>query len=373
MPPNVSRKPARAARRRFLIAGAAGAASLALPAVSRAQAVQWRIQSAWPPRDIFHEFAVEYARSVEAMTGGRFRLDVVAGGSVVPPFQAADAVHGGIIDGAHGSAALWYNKHKACSLFGTPPSFGWDSNGFIAWFYYGGGEALYRELVNGVLKLDLVGFLSFPMPTQPLGWFKTEIGSGRDLRGLRYRAFGLSAELFRAMGAAVTMLPGGDLAPAIDRGVLDATEANNPTAAVQLGLPEVSKVYMTGGHHLPAAAFEIVFNKRKFDALPAEVRAILRHASLSASSDQLWQALGRYAKDFEEIRKRGVRVVKSGGRLLDDQLAAWDQVIAERSKEPFFARVVASQKAWVKRTGPYLQANNLDSEALAQAWRHHFG
>ena len=353
-------------RRRFVLATGVGAAAVAAPQVSRAQGARWRIQSAWPPRDIFHEFALDYARRVESMTGSRLRLDVVAGGSVVPPFQAADAVHGGIIDGAHGSAALWHNKHKACSLFGTPPSFGWDSNSFIAWFYYGGGEALYRELVNDILKLELVGLLSFPMPTQPLGWFRKPISSGDDLRGVRYRATGLSAELFRAMGAAVITLPGGDL-------VLDAAESNNPTADLQLGLPDVSKVYMMGGHHLQAAAFEVIFNKRKFDALPAEVKAILRHALFSASSDQLWQAHARYSKDFDEIKKRGVEVVKVGPKLLDEQLAAWDRVIAECAKERFFAKVIASQKAWVKRTGPYLQANNLDSDALAHAWRHHFG
>ena len=274
---------------------------------------------------------------------------------------------------AHGSAALWYNRHKACALFGTPPPFGWDSQSFIAWFYYGGGEALYKELVNGILKLDLIGLLSFPMPAQPLGWFRNAVGSGDDLRGVRTRAAGLSAEVFRALGAAITTLPGSDVAAAIDRGVLDATESNNPSADLQLGLPEVSKTYMMAGHHHQAAAFEIIFNKRKFDALPAELKAILRHAVLSASSDQLWQAHARYAKDFDEIGKRGVSIVKASPKLLEDQLKAWDQVLAERAKEPFFAKVIASQKAWVKRTGPYRQASNLDSDALSQAWRHYFG
>jgi TRAP-type mannitol/chloroaromatic compound transport system substrate-binding protein len=372
----------RTARRRFLLAaGTAGAGLLAMPQISRAQGATqgttqgtiWRVQSAWPPRDIFHEFAVDYARRVEAMSGGRLRIDMVAGGSVVPPFQAADAVHAGILDGAHGSAALWYHRHRACALFGTPPPFGWDSQSFVAWFYYGGGEALYQELVNGILRLDLIGFLSFPMPAQPLGWFRKDIRSADDLRGVRTRTAGLSAEVFRALGAAVIMLPGSDVAAAIDRGVLDATESNNPSSDLQLGLPEVSKTNMMGGHHHQAAAFEVVFNKRSFDALPAELKAILRHALLSASSDQLWQAHARYAKDFDEIGKRGVSVVKAGPTLLEDQLKAWDQVIAERSKEPFFAKVIASQKEWVKRTQAYIQTNNLDSVALEKAYKHFFG
>jgi TRAP-type mannitol/chloroaromatic compound transport system substrate-binding protein len=171
----------------------------------------------------------------------------------------------------------------------------------------------------------------------------------------------------------VTQLPGTDIAAAIDRGVLDATDSNNPSADLQLGLPAVAKVYMMGGHHQPVEAFELLFNKSKFDALPGELKEILRQASFAASSDQLWRAYDRYARDFDEIGRRGVKVVKAGPKVLEDQLRAWDRVLEGLAKERFFARVIASQKAWAKRTGAYLQANNLDSEALARAYRHHFG
>jgi TRAP-type mannitol/chloroaromatic compound transport system substrate-binding protein len=243
----------------------------------------------------------------------------------------------------------------------------------LAWFQQGGGKDFYKELTQDIMGLNVVGFMGFPMPAQPLGWFRKDIRSADDLRGVRTRAAGLSAEVFRALGAAVITLPGADVAAAIDRGVLDATESSNPSSDLLLGLPEVSKTYMMGGHHHHAAAFEVVFNRRAFDALPAELKAIVRHALLSASSDQLWRAHARYAQDFDEIGRRGVSVVKAGPRLLEDQLRAWDQVIAERSKEPFFAKVVASQKAWVKRTAPYRQASSLDSEALSHAYRHYFG
>ena len=373
MPSDIARKPTIAARRRFLLTAGTAAATVAMPHVTIAQTVNWRIQSAWPSRDLFHEFAVDYAKKVEAMTGGRLKIDVLSAGSVVPPFQSSDAVHGGIIDGSHGVAGFRYNKHKANALFGAPPSFGWDSQGFLAWFYYGGGEELYKELLNDILKLNLVGILYFPMPTQPLGWFRKEIKSGDDFRGVRYRSSDLSTEIFNTLGIEVTMLPSGDIASAIERGVLDATESNNPSTGLQLGLPDVSKLYMTGSHHRQVEAFEIVFNKAKFDALSSEFRAVLRQAAFSASSDQLWYAYTRYARDFEEIKKRGVNIIKTSPRVLEDQLKAWDQVIAERSKEPFFAKVIASQKAWVKYTGPYLQTNNLDSDALSAAYRHFFG
>jgi TRAP-type mannitol/chloroaromatic compound transport system substrate-binding protein len=361
-------------RRKFLLAaGATGAATVAMPQVSRAQTVTWKYQSTWPTKDIFHDFAVDYAKKVNEMSGGRLKLDVLAAGAVVPAFQMADAVHSGILDAGHGVCAYWYGKHKAYSLFGTPPSFGWDAHGFLGWFYYGGGEQLYKELVNDTLKLNLVGVLYFPMPTQPLGWFKKEMKSGDDFKGMKYRTVGLSADLFKELGASVTILPGGEIVPAMDRGLLDSAEFNNPSSDILLGFPDVSKFFMVGSHHQQMEAFEVIFNKAKHDALPAELKAILRYAAFAASTDQLGQAYDRYSKDLEEIKKRGVNVIKSPPKLLDDQLAAWDKVIAAQSAEPFFKKVIESQKAWVKRTSAYLLVNNLDTNELAKAYKHFFG
>jgi TRAP-type mannitol/chloroaromatic compound transport system substrate-binding protein len=361
-------------RRKFLLAaGAAGAATVAMPQVSRAQTVTWKYQSTWPTKDIFHEFAADYAKKVNDMSGGRLRLDVLAAGAVVPAFQMADAVHSGVLDAGHGVCAYWYGKHKAYSLFGTPPSWGWDAHGFLGWFYYGGGEDLYKELVNNILKLNLTGVLYYPMPTQPLGWFKKEMKTGDDFKGMKYRTVGLSADLFKELGAAVTILPGGEIVPAMDRGLLDAAEFNNPSSDILLGFPDVSKFFMLGSHHQQAEAFEIIFNKQKHDALPPELRAILRNAAFAATADQYAMAHDRYSKDLEAIKKRGVNVMKTPDKLLSDQLNAWNKVIAEQSKEPFFAKVAASQKDWAKRTGAYTLVNPLDTAALEKAYMHFQG
>jgi TRAP-type mannitol/chloroaromatic compound transport system substrate-binding protein len=360
------------ARRQLLLAGGAGVVALATPQVSRAQTARWRMQSAWAPRETFHEFAVDYAKKVEAMSGGRLKLDVAAGGSVVPPFQMSDAVHSGILDGGCGLAEFRQNRHKASALFGAPPSFGWDSQGFLAWFYYGGGEALYTELL-GILRLNLVGLLCYPMPTQPLGWFRKEIAGAADLGGLRFRASGLAAEVLGALGAIITALPSGDVVAAMGRGVLDATDASSPATDLALGYPDAAKHFLIGSHLRQAAALEIVFNKTKFDALARELKVILRQAAFSASSDQLWSNQARTSKDFDEISKRGVKIARTSPDLLMAELKAWDQVIAEHSKEPFFAKVIASQKAWVKRTVPAVQLINLDSAALRAAYRHFIG
>jgi TRAP-type mannitol/chloroaromatic compound transport system substrate-binding protein len=341
-------------RRKFLKAGAtavAGAATVAMPQVVKAQeAVVFKFQSTWPSKDIFHEFAQDYVNRVNTMTGGRLKLDLLPAGAVAKAFEVQDAVVAGTLDGGHGVCAYWYGKHKAYSLFGTPPAWGWRANQMIGWMKYGGGQELYNELVQQVLGLNLVGFLTGPMPTQPLGWFKTPVETAEAFNGLKYRTVGLSADLFKELGAAVTILGGGEIVPAMDRGLLEAAEFNNPSSDRVLGFPDVSKDYMLQSYHQAAECFEIIFNKTKFDALAPELQAIVQYAAESASADMSWKAMDRYSKDLAAMKAdQGVKTHKTPDAVLQAQLAAWDKVIAAQSQEPFFAKIVESQKAWVKR------------------------
>jgi TRAP-type mannitol/chloroaromatic compound transport system substrate-binding protein len=341
-------------RRQFLkgsaVAAAAGAATFAMPNVARAQdAATFKFQSTWPAKDIFHEYAADFVSRVNEMAGGRLKLELLAAGSVAKAFEVQDAVLAGTLDGGHGVCAYWYGKHKAYSLFGTPPAWGWRANQMIGWMKYGGGQDLYNELVQTVLGLNLVGFLTGPMPTQPLGWFKKEVTSADDLKGIKYRTVGLSADLFKEMGAAVTIMGGGEIVPAMDRGLLDAAEFNNPSSDKLLGFADVSKNYMVQSYHQAAECFEIIFNKAKFDALAPELQAVIKYAAESSSSDMSWKAMDRYASDLAALKEAGVKVSKTPDAVLQAQLAAWDTVIAAQSAEPFFAKVVESQKAWVKR------------------------
>jgi TRAP-type mannitol/chloroaromatic compound transport system substrate-binding protein len=339
--------------RRSFIKGAAAAsvaAAVAAPTVVKAQdAIVWKFQSTWPAKDIFHEFAQDYVNRVNEMSAGKLKLDLLAAGSVAKAFEVQDAVLAGTLDGGHGVCAYWYGKNKAYSLFGTPPAFGWRANQMLGWFKYGGGQALYDELVQQVLGLDLVGFLTGAMPTQPLGWFKKPVESVDDFKGLKYRTVGLSADLNNELGAAVTIMGGGEIVPAMDRGLLDAAEFNNPSSDKLLGFPDVSKAYMLQSYHQSAECFEIIFNKTKYDALPAELQSILRYAAESSSSDMTWKAMDRYSTDLAALKEAGVEVHRTPDTLLDAQLAAWDKVIGSLSADPFFAKVIESQKAWVKR------------------------
>jgi TRAP-type mannitol/chloroaromatic compound transport system substrate-binding protein len=365
-----------AGRRSFLRTLAAGgaaagittAATLAAPNVSRAQTVTWRFQSTWPQKDIFHEFAQDYTKRVNDMTGGRLRLTLLPAGAVVGAFQMQDAVHAGTLDGGHGVTAYWYGKNKAFSLFGTAPPFFGDANQLLGWYYYGGGEALYEELLSS-LRLNVVPFLTGPMPTQPLGWFNKPIKGPEDLKNLKYRTVGLSADLFHAMGAAITILPGGDIVPALERNLLDGAEFNNPSSDRLLGFPDVAKAYMVQSYHQNVECFEIMFNRTKLKALPDEQQAILRYAAESASSDMFWKLQDRYTKDLEEMRKQGVRTYRTPRSVLDAQLKAWDKIIDDLSADPFFRKVIDSQRAWARRVGGFF----LDYQSpVAPAYNHYF-
>lgn len=331
-------------------ATAAGAATLGLPMIARAaEPITLKFQTTWLVDDIFYEYARDYGRIVNDMSGGRLRLSVLPAGAVAGTLHMQDAVNSGDIDGGH-SVATWYDKNKAYSLFGTPPAFGWDSNAMLGWMKYGGGQELYDELVRKILKLNLVGFITGPMPNQPMGWFKKEVKSAADLKNIRYRTAGLAVEVMQEMGVEVVTLGSADIVPAMKRGALDAAEFNNPSSDRALGFQEVAKTYMLRSFHQAAECTEILFNRTKYESLPKDLQAILRYAAEALSADMAWKAMDRYSKDLQALEKKwGVKVVETPEPILKAQLRAWDKVIARLSKDPFSARVIESQRAWNKR------------------------
>jgi len=362
-------------RRRFLKTGAlaagSAAATLAMPQVSRAQTVTLKMQGSWGAKDVFNEMAQDYVARVHAMAGDRLRIDYLVGGAVVHPFQVQDGVHGGQIDGAHTVTVYWYSKHKAASLFGTGPVFGFNANEGLGWIHRGGGRELFNELLTDIMKLNIVSFFVMPMPTQPLGWFKKPIKSAADLKGLKYRTVGLAANLMQAMGLAVAQLPGGEIVPAMERGVIDAFEFNNPTSDRRFGAQDVAKYYMLGSHHQATEYFEIMFNKAKFNSLAKEQQAILQYGAEAVSSANEWKSQDYYSKDLQElIEKDKVTVLRTPQDVFDAQIKAWDGLIAELAQDPFMKKVMDSQKAWVKRVVYY---NLLNATDYKGAYEHHFG
>jgi len=365
-----SKSPAQ--RRRFLktaSAGAVGATALAAPMVSVAQTTSLRFQSTWPSKDIFHEYAQDFAKKVNDMAGGRLKIEVLPSGAVVPAFQLLEAVSKGTLDGGHGVIAYHYGKNSALALWGSGPAFGMDPNMVLAWHYYGGGKELVAEIYKS-LNMDVQSFLYGPMPTQPLGWFKKPVAKVEDMKGLKFRTVGLAVDVFTELGAAVNPLPGGEIVPALDRGLIDAAEFNNASSDRALGFPDVSKTCMLQSFHQSGEQFEILFNGPKYKALNAELKAIIDYAVQAASADMSWKAIERNSQDYIELKKVGVKFYKTPDAVLRAQLEAWDKTIAKKSTEnPFFQKVLDSQKAFAERAGQWQNDYYVD---FKMAYNHYF-
>ena len=348
-----------AGRRKFFgkAATAAVAAPIAgFPMISVAQTpVALKMQGSWGANEIFSEMAQAYVTRVNEMAGGRLKLEYLPAGAVVKPFEIIDAVSKGVLDGGHHVSGYWYGKNKSASLFGTGPVSGATPEIGLSWIHAGGGQQLWDKL-TAKMNLNVVGFFSFPMPSQPLGWFKkTPPKKAAELKGFKYRTIGLAADLLQEMGMAVAQLPGGEIVPAMQRGVIDAFEFNNPTADMRFGAQDVAKYYSMGSFHQAQEFFEIVFNKDKFNALAPDLKAILRYAAEAASTASTAIAHLNYSRDLQElIVKHKVVVSRTSDDVYRGQLAAWDKVTAKLETEvDMFKEINDSFKAWSKRVGFY--------------------
>ncbi len=362
-------------RRKFLksaTAAAVGSTALAAPALAQTPAVtSLRFQSTWPSKDIFHEYATDFAKKVNDMTGGELKIEVLPAGSVVPAFGLLDAVSKGTLDGGHGVLGYNYGKQNALALWNSGPAFGMDANMLLAWHKYGGGQDLLTKLYASIGG-NVVSFLYGPMATQPLGWFKKPITKTADFKGLKFRTNGRAIDLFTAMGAAVNALPGGEIVPAMDRGLLDGAEFNNATSDRLLGFADVSKVCMLQSYHQSAETFEITFNKPKYDGLPAKLKAIIANAAEASSADMSWKAIDRYSKDYIELQtKDKVKFYKTPDALLQEQLTLWSAILEKKSAEnALFKEIVASQLAFAERAVKWDQDTNISRRMSVN---HFFG
>ncbi|MEH6834779.1 MULTISPECIES: TRAP transporter substrate-binding protein [Falsihalocynthiibacter] len=358
-------------RRKFLRGSAVvGAAALATPAIADGHGTTLKMQAAWGG-GIFLENAQSFAARVNEMSGGSLTIDVLSVDSVVKTSQMQDAVHRGVLDAAHYVPAYWYGKSKAASLFGTGPCFGWSSQEVLGWVHAGGGQELFDELMSE-LRLNVVSFFNSPMPAQPLGWFKEEIKDASQMSGLKYRTVGLAADVLLEMGMSVVQLPGGEIQPAMKSGLIDAAEFNNPTSDRDFGMQDVSKHYHLASYHQSQEFFEVTINKDKFNALSPEHQAIIKNASMAENSGFYWGNTKRYSDDLLKLQEAdGVNVYRTPDSVMEAQLAAWDKVTDRLAEsDPFFAKVMESQKAYAKDVMNYLNLNQPDYKL---AYKHYFG
>ncbi len=361
-------------RRSFLrksaLVGGSTAGVLAAPAVLAQSPIVMKMQTSWPASDIWMDFARQYTTRVEEMSGGRLTVDLLPAGAVVAAFQVMDGVNDGVLDAAHTVPVYWYGKHKAASFFGTGPVWGGSATTMLSWFYQGGGAELYRELTQDILGLNVYGFMGFPMFAQPFGWFKGEVNTVADLNGFKYRTVGLAADLLQSMGMSVAQLPGGEIVPAMERGVIDAFEFNNPSSDMRFGAQDVAKNYYLSSYHQASESFEFLFNKDFYDDLEPDLQAILKYGVEAASTANTANAMDNYSADLQKLaNEHGVTVRRTSKDILDGQLKAWDGLITELEQDDYMKRVMDSQRAWVERV-TYYEIMNAPDYALA--YEHYF-
>jgi len=345
--------------------------SLALVSAGPAAAkeFQWKMQSTWPAGD-FHnvdpQIVVDY---IHSMSGGRIKIDFMSAGTVVAPFEVLDAVHRGILDVGHAWPGYWVGKHPACGLFSSASGgpFGLSSEDFLAWMYEGGGLDLYNELLQKELKLNVVAFPTFGETPEPQGWFNKPITSWEDFKGLKFRAAGMTAEVFKEAGATVVTLPGGEIVPALEKGVIDAAEYSDPSSDKAVGLHDVRKFYHLPGIHQPTGIMELVINKKKWEELPDDLKEIVRVACEAATMRFTFKMLVQNAKDLDDLTtNHGVTVVRTPSDVLIEVMKAADKVLARYAKEnAFFGKVLESQREFAKRVVPYRQAGHPDYDLAA--------
>lgn len=360
--------------RKIVVGAAAGLLAVAMSFPASSQTVKkLRIQSAFPTSGLFYQNLEYFANQVEKLSGGRIDVELLAPGTVVPPFESLDAVAKGVLDGAHTAPAYWVGKERAATLFGPAPGgpFGMDEVDYMSWIYDAGGLALYRELYQDVLKRDVVPFPLTWVGDQALGFFKKPIQGVADLKGRKCRQTGVTAEVFNRLGMATVNLPGGEIVPAGERGVIECAEWVGPAEDVMVGFHTIWKEYYLASMHEPATVVELILNGKTFRDLPADLQEIIRAATIEATFRSLMIANKRNAEVLAEMKeKHGVNVHKVPEEINKKILETWDEIAREAvEKNPFFKKVYDSQREFASKVVP---AKNTVSAPHNMAIDHYF-
>lgn len=337
-----------------LITGSAALGVLGVtPAVAQDEPIEWTMQTAWTPAIYMQDTAISLAERIEEMSGGRLRIEVLPSGAIVPAFETLDATHDGVLDAAHASASYWTGKHPAFGVFSSTPGGPWGMTtaDLLGWYYHEGGLELYNELYQDVLDMNVVVFPTQMSNVQPLGWFTEPIESWDDFVGLTFRAPGMPAEVFSEAGANVVTLPGGEILPAMERGVLDAAEFNDPTSDRRMGFYDLAKYYYLPGAHETAYTADIIINKDRWDELPPDLQSIVRNAAMAESFSSGLRMNIANQRDLEILREEhGVSTERSPRGVLLETLRAWDRLAEEHAAaDPFFERVLEETREYAER------------------------
>ncbi|HJO87360.1 MAG: TRAP transporter substrate-binding protein [Alphaproteobacteria bacterium] len=333
-----------------------------------AEKIKLKVQAAFPSSTkLFKSFNIMNER-VKAMSNGRLEMELFPGGAIVPSFQVLDATARHVLDGGFSAAAYYVGKNRAAALFGPAPGgpYGFDWIDYFGWIHDGGGLALYNEFFQKVLKRDVVVFPMTAVGNQVLGWFDRPVKGWHDLKDIKCRATGLTGEVLSKSGMKTVNMSGGEILPSAERGIINCGEWAGPGEDIAMGFHQVWKHYYMPSVHEPATILELLINGEVWRKLPPDLQEIVKSA--------IWETTLRYqilthrqnAEALVKIRAAGVTVHRTPDSILQGILDAWEDIVAsESAKNPFFKKVLASQKKYAALVIPTRRAVQVDYNWLA--------
>jgi TRAP-type mannitol/chloroaromatic compound transport system substrate-binding protein len=325
------------------------------PALAQPQKVYTlKMQSSLPSGDPMFDHAMAFAQRVQTISGGRLKIEMLPAGAIIPAFEVLDATNRGVIDGAHTATIYWVGKHRAAAVFYGTFSFGMDWFDLLGWMYEGGGLELYQTWYRDVLKMNVMAIPAWFVPGQPLGWFKKPVAKWEDLKGLKLRIPGIAGEALRDAGMAIITLPGGEILPAAERGVIDAAEWAGPVFDRRLGLHQVFKHYYLAGMHDPIATNEILINTSAWQNLPMDLQEVIKVTATEVSLRWLLRIFKENALTLKELQEQhGVKVSVTPREINLKIMEELGRLAArDAEKDPFFRKVLESQKAYAALVVP---------------------
>jgi TRAP-type mannitol/chloroaromatic compound transport system substrate-binding protein len=316
------------------------------------QTFKWKLVTTWPKNYPGLGTAPEnFAKKVDAMSGGRLKIKVYGAGQLVPAFEVFDAVSQGTAQVGHGASYYWTGKSKATGFFTSVP-FGLNAQEMNGWLHYGGGLELWRELYE---PFNLVPFAGGSSGVQMAGWFNREINSMEDIKGLKMRIPGMGGDVFTRAGGIAVTIPGGELYTSMQTGVIDATEWVGPYNDLAFGFHQVAKYYYYPGWHEPGSILELIVNKDAYASLPADLQAIVEGAARAVNQDMLDEYTARNNTALVElVETHGVDVRKLPDEVLSELRKISGEVLEELATDSEIAnRIAVSVKAFQEQATAY--------------------
>ena len=344
-------------------AAVAAGATVAAPAIAARKRFNWKLVTTWPPNfPIFQEGVERFAKDLEQMSNRQLRISVFAGGELVPALQAFDAVSQGTVQMSHGAAYYWAGKVPAAQFFTAVP-FGMNAQGMNAWLYQGGGLRLWRDIYK---PFNLVPFPMGNTGVQMGGWFRKEINSIADLKGLKMRIPGLGGKVMAKAGANPVLLSGGEIYTALERGTIDATEWVGPFHDERLGLYRAAKHYYYPGWHEPGPVLELNVNKQAWESLPKEFQTMIEMAAAAANSWMLAEFEAKNLRALQELKQKyKVQVKEFPAEVISELKRLTGEVLEEEAqKDASFRQVLQAYSAFRSNNDAW---NDISEAAYAKA------